>query len=113
MSFTALRKRYTETLQDCFPVIDEDDKLTGVIDADDIRGIITEINVTDLIIARDVAKPATTITSRESLLAALNKLDQGIPALIVVDEKDDRQIIGTLSRSDVSAAYNARVRSGG
>lgn len=113
LSFTALRKRYTETLQDCFPVIDEDDKLTGVIEADDIRGIITEISVTDLIIARDIAKPATTIKSYESLLAALNKLDQGVQALIVVDDKDDCQIVGTLNRSDVIAAYNCRIRSGG
>lgn len=113
LSFTALRKRYTESLQDCFPVVDEDEKLTGVIDADDIRGIVTELSVTDLIIARDVAKTATTIMLRESLLAALNKLDLGVPALIVVDEKDERQIVGTLNRGDVIAAYNRRIRSGG
>lgn len=113
LSFTALRNRYTQTSQGCFPVVDEEGKLTGVIDADDIRGIVTETSVTDLIIARDVAKPATTITSRESLLAALNKLDQGVAALIVVDEKDDRQIVGTLNRRDVIAAYHRRIRSGG
>ncbi len=113
LSFTALRKQYTESLQNCFPVVDEDNKLTGVIEADDIRGIVTELSVTDLIIARDVAKPATTILSRESLLAALNKLDLGVSGLIVVDDKDETQIVGMLSRSDVIAAYNRRIRSGG
>jgi len=113
MSFTALKNKYSQTSQECFPVVDQDQRLMGVIDATDIRSIVMETGVTDLIIARDVAQPATTLTSGDSLLAALNKLDRGIHELVVVDAKDDRKIIGTINRGDVIGAYNRAIRRGG
>ena len=110
LSFPELLNRYTASSQDCFPIVDEQSHLTGVIDANDIRGIVTETGITDLIIARDVARPAATVTGGDSLLAALNKLQQGdTAALIVVDETDERGGVGTLSRGDIIAAYRERI----
>ena len=110
LSFPELLKRYTASSQDCFPIVDEQSHLTGVIDANDIRGIVTETGISDLIIARDVARPAATVTGGDSLLAALNKLQQGdTAALIVVNETDEREVVGTLSRGDIIAAYRHQI----
>ena len=110
LSFNELLKRFTASSQECFPVVDEEERLAGVIDANDIRGIATETTVADLIIARDIARPPTTVTGADSLLSALNKLVQAdTHELIVVDEKDERKIVGTMSRGDVIAAYNRQI----
>lgn len=110
MNFSELLKRYTHSSQACFPIVDDDQRLTGVIDAADIRRIITETGVADLIIARDIGRPATTVTEEDSLLAAVNNLaaaDEN--ELVVVAEKDPRQITGILSRGDIIAAYNRQI----
>ena len=110
MNFSELLKRYTHSSQACFPIVDDDQRLTGVIDAADIRRIITETGVADLIIARDIERPATTVTEEDSLLAAVNNLAAADDnELVVVTEKDPTQITGILSRGDIIAAYNRQI----
>jgi CIC family chloride channel protein len=110
MNFSELLKRYTHSSQACFPIVDDDQKLTGVIDAADIRRIITEAGMADLIIARDIERPAVTVTEDDSLLAAVNNLVQRDDnELVVVAEKDPRHITGILSRGDIIAAYNRQI----
>jgi CIC family chloride channel protein len=110
MGFRALVARFTDSTQACFPVVDKDEKLTGMIDAVDIRRIVTEAGIDDLIIASDIAKPASTVTSEESLLAAINKMmADGSHELVVVDEQDERTVVGTLSRGDIISTYNRQI----
>ena len=75
---------------------------------------VSDGHICDLIIASDIAKPAATITSRESLLAAINKMMAGgSRELVVVEEQDAAAVIGTLSRGDIiSTGTPAGVGSG-
>ncbi|MBN2560434.1 MAG: chloride channel protein [Phycisphaerae bacterium] len=110
MTFHQLAKVFTASTQACFPVVDKNEKLTGVIDSREIRRIVTEPFVADLIIAGDIAVPAATVTASDSLLAATNtmvKADSN--EIVVVDEKDPRRVVGTLSRNDIIAAYNRQI----
>ncbi len=110
MGFRDLLKHYTTSSQACFPTVDAENLLTGVINTADIRRIITEEGVADLIIARDIESPATTIHPDDSLLSALNNLAQSAQSeLVVVAEKDDRRIVATLGRGDIIAAYNRQI----
>ena len=110
MNFTELLKRYTHSSQACFPILDSENRLTGVVDAADIRRIITETGVADLIIARDIERPATTVTEEDSLLSAVNNLVQADNnELVVVAENDPKKITGILSRGDIIAAYNRQI----
>jgi CIC family chloride channel protein len=110
MAFHQLVKVFTASTQACFPVVDDQERLTGVIDSREIRRIVTEPFVADLIIARDIAVPATTVTTDDSLLAAINNMVKtDSDEIVVVDEKDPRRIVGTLSRSDIIAAYNRQI----
>ena len=110
MTFHQLVKVFTASMQACFPVVNKDEKLTGVIDARDIRRVVTEPFVADLIIARDIAVPATTVTTDDSLLAATNNMvTSGSNEIVVVDEDDPYRVVGTLSRGDIIAAYNRQI----
>lgn len=110
MNFHQLVKVYTASTQSCFPVVDEHEQLTGVIEDHDIRRIVTESAVADLIIAEDIQTPATTITPEESLLSAINNIVKGERnELVVVDEKNPRRVVGTLARGDIVAAYNRQI----
>lgn len=109
--FPELLHRYATSSRGCIPVLDDDGGLVGAVDVDDIRRIVTEVGVSDLVIARDIARPAVTVTASESLLAALNRMEITHPSeLVVVDPKDPRKIVETLSRADIIAAYNRRSR---
>jgi CIC family chloride channel protein len=110
MTFHQLLKVFTASTQACFPVVNEEEHLTGVIDASDIRRIVTEPFVADLIIAGDIAVQAPTMTPIDSLLAATNNMVKtGTNEIVVVDEDDPRRIVGTLSRGDIIAAYNQQI----
>jgi CIC family chloride channel protein len=110
MTLHQLVKVFTASTQACFPVVDKQEKLAGVIDARDIRRIVTQPFIADLIIARDIASAATTVTTDDSLLAAINNLvTTGSDEIVVVDAGDPRRIVGTLSRGDIIAAYNRQI----
>ncbi len=100
-------ERYASSTQGCFPIVDAKDRLTGVIEANHIRRVVTETGMGELIIAHDIEVPAATVTPGDSLLAAVNEMVKFDRAdLVVVDPNDDRRVVGALSRGDVVLAYN-------
>ncbi|MCO6436048.1 MAG: chloride channel protein [Phycisphaerae bacterium] len=111
MSFPDVLDRYATSAQDCFPVVDKEGKLTGVIDGRDIRSIIHLGTVPELIIAHDIVRPAITVTPGDSLLAALNSLMRSnLSELVVIQPDEDDKIVGTLGQPDIVAAYNRQLR---
>lgn len=105
-----LMERFAHSGQACFPTVDDDNRLKGVIESRDIRRIVTEVGMVDLIIARDIEVPAITVTPDASLLVAINllvKTDR--EELVVVDPQDEKKVIGTLNRGDVVACYNRQI----
>ena len=109
-SLATLFLEYTRTRQECFPVIDDNKRLCGLIDADEVRRLITETAVADLLIATDIAGPIRAITENESLLAAINlmaKTDSS--ALVVVDHDTGNKPIATVNRADILAAYREHI----
>ncbi len=110
MTLSELIAKYTRTTQQCFPVVDEQGLLIGVIASRDIRSVLAETQLSDFLIARDVSGPAVTLTPDESLLTAINNLTRTeTEALVVVDQQESRNVVGTLSRSDIIAAYNRQI----
>ena len=106
-SLSELMKRFAQSTHAAFPVVDEKQQLVGVVDAGDIRRVVTEAGVGDLIIAGDIEKTAVTITPDDSLLSAINSMVQaGSLDLVVVESPGSRQVVGTLNRADIFTAYN-------
>ncbi len=92
-------------------MVGEDGRLSGIISFTDIRSALQEKGLEYLVIARDVATTnIISITPSDNIQDALYKMGRnGISHLPVVEEEDDRKIVGTLNKKDVMAVYNKAV----
>jgi CIC family chloride channel protein len=96
--------------QDCLPVVDGEQRLTGVIDVREIRRVLAEPGIEALVIASDLEAPAETLTPADNLLTAIRRMVEAqSDELVVVDEQDARRIVGTVSRSDVISGVRSRL----
>jgi len=86
-------------------VLNQDQELTGIISFRDIRPILHEESVLQLIIAKDIATTRlVTTTPDETLQQALEKITSaGVSQLPVVQ---DGKLVGTLRECDVTATYS-------
>jgi CIC family chloride channel protein len=92
-------------------MVGNDGRLKGIISFSDIRSALQEEGLEYLVIARDVATTdIITISPSDSIQDALYKMGRNaISHLPVVEEDDNRKIIGTLNKKDVIAVYNRAV----
>jgi CIC family chloride channel protein len=82
--------------------------MTGILSLTDIRQVLVEKELRDLVIAKDVAmEKVITVTPEDSLNAALKKMTKAeIRELPVVGEEDSGQLISMISRKDILRTYN-------
>lgn len=101
----------SNTTNSYFPVVNEKNKMIGIISMDDLRTLFFERHMGDLLIAKDIAtKDVITLNLEESLSSALKKFTmKNIDELPVVDSKKPNKVIGMLSRRDAILAYNEAV----
>ena len=89
-----------------FPLIDQDDNLSGIISVQDYRGWVLEDELRDVVIMKDLASTnVNTVTPDESMLEVLKHWDKG-DMLPVVSRIGSKKIIGILARRDALIAYN-------
>ncbi len=89
-------------------VVNEKGELSGIISFRDIRQIIQERQLGQLLIAKDVAtSPVITVTPDENIEAVLRKMGvTGVSQLPVVDKANPKLVIGVIYQKDVNEAYN-------
>jgi len=92
-------------------VIDEDNKLAGIISFRDVRAVLQEESLGHLIIARDVAtRNVITVSPVDTLEEVLKKMGiKGISQLPVVKADDPKKVIGILEENAIIATYNREV----
>jgi len=90
-----------------FPVVNGDGRMTGIISMNDIRGMMLEESIANLIVAKDVATPnVVRVFLGESLAEALEKMAQiNVDELPVVSEAEPEKIITLLSKRDIISYY--------
>jgi len=112
MTLREMLVRVGQSRQICFPVVDQNGNLSGIISLDDIRGVFMEPDLGRLIIAHDMARPdVVKIIDTETLNLALRKfVDADCGELPVVSLGDENKIIGMLSRRDLIVAYNQKMQ---
>ncbi|MFH1674599.1 MAG: chloride channel protein [Pseudomonadota bacterium] len=108
MSLRKLRDTFSESKFSCFPVVDENSHLTGIISLHDFRSVLLEEAAEELIIVKDIATEETiTVSSDESLFDANEKMSyRQIARLPVVENNEPKKLVGILSKRDILAAYN-------
>ncbi len=90
-------------------VVDKGGKLTGIISFRDIRTVLNEEGLLELVIANDLAtRDLVTITMHDTLQDALDKItERGVSQLPVITSGVDGKLAGTLTESGINAAYNS------
>ncbi|MFC1554931.1 chloride channel protein, partial [candidate division KSB1 bacterium] len=95
----------------CYPVIDPEDDLIGMVDIREVRMAYNEKQLATLVIAQDFLQEAVTITMHDSLFTALQKQhEHNVRDLIVVDLENPKKVTGILSSNDIISEYDREIK---
>ncbi|MCD6161989.1 MAG: chloride channel protein [candidate division Zixibacteria bacterium] len=110
LSFRGIMRLMEESKENTYPVIDNG-KFYGMLSFQDLRSILTQQVVPELIIASDIAtRDILTITADENLNEALQKFGfKDLDMMPVIDNNNPTKIIGILRRGDLMVHYNKRL----
>jgi len=111
MPFEQLVRIVTISPDHYFPVVDDQKKMTGILSINDIREILFEESVSNLIVAKDVANPnVIRVFWNETLNQAMMKLTElNVDELPVVKEENPDHIITMLSKRDIISYYYRKI----
>lgn len=91
-------------------VVDDQNNLLGVITLKNIRQAITDRELIDLLIARDLITTVPTINSNDPVSTAVHKIEEHESDCIpVVESLLSKKIIGIITMNDIIAAYNTQL----
>ncbi|MDD3313473.1 chloride channel protein [Pseudodesulfovibrio sp.] len=90
-------------------VVDGDGKLTGIISFRDIRAVLAEPGLQELVIAYDLGtREPVTVPTDDTLEEALARIRKsGVSQFPVLSTGPQRTLVGTLTESAINAAYDS------
>lgn len=96
--------------QHCFPVVDGEGRMTGVVTLAEVRQFLDDDGDGSPAIAHDLASvPRSTLLPTDDLDRALHRLTAlDVEELPVVEDGDPSHVLGILSRRDIIAVYARR-----
>jgi CIC family chloride channel protein len=106
-----LAEKISKSKFNSFPMINEENKLSGILSFYDYNNAIFDENLFDLLIAKDLAtSEVITVSLNDNLYDALQKISvKDFSILPVVSADDPRKLLGVLSRRDIIGAYEKAV----
>ena len=106
-----LSERIAKSKFNSFPVLDAQNRLTGILSFSDYRDAVFDENLKDLIIAKDLSSSeVVTLHQDTNLYEALDAITRKDFAILpVVAANDPNQLVGVLSRRDIIGAYDKAV----
>ncbi len=109
MTFVQLRRLITHTRESYFPVVDDRFRLIGILPLPEIRPVIFEESILDLLILRDLVSPPVSVAPDDSLSEALLKfLETGYGRIPIED--NEKGVIGMLGLEDLLARYHLELQ---
>ncbi len=92
-------------------VVDDKNKLLGIISLKDVRQALVDNELVDLLIARDVSMPVPTVLEDDPVSLAIRKIEKyNIENIPVIKSENDREIVGVLTYHDIIRAYDNLIR---
>jgi len=103
----------TETHQRDFPVVNGAGDMTGIFSINDVREILVERDLDNLLIIKDFANEDVPCAALNDNLADTLRgfAESEVDTLPVVEEKGSRKILGMIRRRDVVTRYYERLKS--
>ena len=111
LSLEALSDKISKSKFNSFPVLNSDNKLSGIISFFDYSEAIFDEDLKHLVVAKDLATSnVVTVSSDDNLYNALEKISRkDFATLPVVSPNDPGQLVGVVSRRDIIGAYDKAV----
>lgn len=110
--FGALTDIIVNSSELCFPVRGVDDAITGILAVQDLRKVLYEDCLSELLVAGDVARKPILLRPDDDLYSALLRfVESDLAQLPVVDSENPTRVLGTLDRADVFTAYAQTLKS--
>jgi len=112
MTLKEFRKIFCSSQQHYFPVINSEKELIGIFSINDIRSILFDQEVVDLVLMKDVANIDIISTNpSEDLNEVLKKCTVlNLHRIPVVQEDNQKMLLGMLDRKEIIQFYNSRVQ---
>ncbi len=95
-----------------FPVVDDSGRMTGIISMQDVKNILhrAEEERVCYLVGSICSRDVITLTPDDSLYTAMQLFDvKGIEEIPVVEDLENKWVVGMIKRRDVIAAYNHEV----
>ena len=111
MSFAEFMELFPFSKTQYYPIVDRDNKMTGVVSFQDIREIMLEEGLEELVVMKDLAETdLIKLYPHDNLTQAIKKFGiKDIETIPVVDPEDKQKLLGVLQRKDVIDTYNKAV----
>lgn len=112
MKFAQFREVFKSSQHHYFPVVNKDKKLTGIFSINDIRGILFDKEIGELVRMKDIASTDIIYTTpSEDLNEVLKKFTiRNLHRIPVVKDEDHSFLLGMLDRQEVIEFYNQRIQ---
>jgi len=108
MTFKQFRKLFKLSRESFYPVVDDDFRLRGILDVGELREVIFEEEVTDLLVLGELVSEPVFLGLEDNLHDALVVfLDTGYGQIPIVDS--DTGLLGTLRMEDLMEAYHLEI----
>jgi CIC family chloride channel protein len=111
MTLKALLDIVANTNNMYFPVRGAQEKITGILPLQDVRKVLFEDCLMDLIVVRDLMRKPVSLHPRDNLYKALLAfVDTNYGEIPVLEPGDDTTVLGILNREDVFHAYSKAIK---
>ncbi|XPV75674.1 MAG: chloride channel protein [Desulfovibrio sp.] len=101
----------TNTTELFFPVRNREGKLTGILSINDVRSVLFEKSLVDLLVVKDLATKLAVLRPDDDLYTALLMfVDTDYGQIPVVDPDNPDTITGIINREDVFQAYAGKIK---
>jgi len=109
--FRSLLSIISRSKNSYFPIVNEKGGMTGILSFSDIREVLFEEGLADLVVAKDMASQGVvSVMPNNNLNEAMEKfVSIDVAQLPVVDDIHPDRVIAILTRADIIAAYNREV----
>ena len=97
-----------------FPVVDEEDRLQGIISLAEIRSVIMQDDLYTLLIASDMTQPDPPHVEADAPLSqALSIFAEGeVSTLPVVDNGENKKLVGVITHQGLMIHYHRAIQAG-
>jgi chloride channel protein, CIC family len=111
MTFSDFKHLFSDSSQHYFPVVDINGKLTGIFSVNDVRGVLFNQEIDNVVMMKDIGTTDIIFaTPSDDLNEVLKKFTiRNIQSIPVVKDDDHSSLIGMLDRREVIRVYNKKI----